>query len=62
MGIRKFFSFQQPVRFKGVQVLDLLRLASGKEAISSAGMPVFVWQDFAQIISTVDDASLSVVN
>ena len=24
------FAFQQPVRFKGVQVLDLLRLASGK--------------------------------
>lgn len=28
MGIS--FAFQQPVRFKGVQVLDLLRLASGK--------------------------------
>lgn len=25
------FAFQQPVRFKGVQVLDLLRLASGKQ-------------------------------
>ena len=25
------FAFQQPVRFKGVQVLDLLRLASGKK-------------------------------
>ena len=24
------FAFQQPVRFKGIQVLDLLRLASGK--------------------------------
>ncbi len=28
MGIG--FAFQQPVRFKGIQVLDLLRLASGK--------------------------------
>ena len=25
------FAFQQPVRFKGVQVIDLLRLASGKK-------------------------------
>ena len=25
------FAFQQPVRFKGVKVLDLLRLASGKQ-------------------------------
>ena len=25
------FAFQQPVRFKGIQVLDLLRLAAGKE-------------------------------
>ena len=29
MGIS--FAFQQPVRFKGVQVIDLLRLASGKK-------------------------------
>ena len=25
------FAFQQPVRFKGIQVLDLIRLASGKD-------------------------------
>ena len=25
------FSFQQPVRFKGIQVIDLLRLAAGKQ-------------------------------
>lgn len=25
------FAFQQPVRFKGIQVLDLLRIASGKQ-------------------------------
>jgi len=25
------FAFQQPVRFKGIQVIDLLRLAAGKE-------------------------------
>ena len=25
------FAFQQPVRFKGIQVIDLLRLASGKQ-------------------------------
>ncbi len=29
MGIG--FAFQQPVRFKGIQVVDLLRLASGRE-------------------------------
>ena len=29
MGIS--FAFQQPVRFKGIQVLDLLRIASGKK-------------------------------
>ena len=32
MGIS--FAFQQPVRFKGVQVLDLLRLAAGKMNLS----------------------------
>ena len=30
------FAFQQPVRFKGVQVLDLLRLAAGKKNLSVA--------------------------
>lgn len=30
------FAFQQPVRFKGVQVLDLLRLAAGKMNLSVA--------------------------
>ena len=34
MGIS--FAFQQPVRFKGVQVLDLLRLAAGKMNLSVA--------------------------
>ena len=29
MGIS--YAFQQPVRFKGIQVLDLLRIASGQE-------------------------------
>ena len=29
MGVS--FAFQQPVRFKGIRVIDLLRLASGKE-------------------------------
>lgn len=29
------FAFQQPVRFKGLQVLDLLRLASGKDITPS---------------------------
>lgn len=29
-GLGISFAFQQPVRFKGVQVLDLLRLAAGK--------------------------------
>ena len=34
MGIS--FAFQQPVRFQGVQVLDLLRLAAGKMNLSVA--------------------------
>ena len=34
MGIA--FAFQQPVRFKGLQVLDLLRLASGRDITPSA--------------------------
>lgn len=29
------FAFQQPVRFKGVQVLDLIRLASGRQDMST---------------------------
>lgn len=29
------FAFQQPVRFKGIQVMDLIRLASGKELSAS---------------------------
>lgn len=32
MGIS--YAFQQPVRFKGIQVLDLLRFASGKASLS----------------------------
>ena len=32
MGIS--FAFQQPVRFKGIRVLDMLRLSSGKESLS----------------------------
>ncbi|MBQ6590947.1 MAG: ATP-binding cassette domain-containing protein [Lachnospiraceae bacterium] len=30
------FAFQQPVRFKGIQVLDLIRLASGKRNMNAA--------------------------
>ena len=30
------FAFQQPVRFKGIQVLDLIRLAAGKQLSPSA--------------------------
>lgn len=30
------FAFQQPVRFKGIQVLDLLRIASGKRLSAAA--------------------------
>ena len=30
------FAFQQPVRFKGLQVLDLIRLASGNRTMSAA--------------------------
>lgn len=32
MGIS--FAFQQPVRFKGIRVIDMLRLASGKSTLS----------------------------
>lgn len=34
MGIS--FAFQQPVRFKGVQVLDLIRLAAGSQNMSAS--------------------------
>lgn len=34
MGIS--FAFQQPVRFKGIQVLDLIRLAAGNSNMSAA--------------------------
>lgn len=30
------FAFQQPVRFKGIQVLDLLRMASGQDLTTAA--------------------------
>ena len=30
------FAFQQPVRFKGIQVLDLIRLAAGNKRMSAA--------------------------
>ena len=30
------FAFQQPVRFKGIQVLDLIRLAAGKQLSAAA--------------------------
>ncbi len=35
MGIS--FAFQQPVRFKGIRVIDLLRLASGKKLSIASG-------------------------
>ena len=41
MGIG--FAFQQPVRFKGIQVLDLIRLAAGQE-LSVAGACVYLSQ------------------
>ncbi len=31
------FAFQQPVKFKGIQVLDLLRIASGKRLTAAQG-------------------------
>lgn len=39
MGVS--FAFQQPVRFKGIQVLDLLRLASGKN-LSAADACIYL--------------------
>ena len=40
MGIS--FAFQQPVRFKGIQVLDLLRLAAHDEKLSVADACVYL--------------------
>ena len=40
MGIS--FAFQQPVRFKGIQVLDLIRLAAHNDKMS-VQMPVFIF-------------------
>lgn len=40
MGIS--FAFQQPVRFKGIQVLDLLRLAAHDEKLSAADACVYL--------------------
>lgn len=36
------FAFQQPVRFKGIQVLDLIRLASGNKKLSAADACVYL--------------------
>ena len=36
------FAFQQPVRFKGIQVLDLLRLAAHDEKLSAADACVYL--------------------
>ena len=39
------FALQQPVRFKGIHVVDLLRLASGKQlSVSDASSAPGLWQ------------------
>jgi len=40
MGIS--FAFQQPVRFKGVQVLDLIRLAAKENLVGGGSLPLSV--------------------
>ena len=37
------FAFQQPVRFKGIRVLDLLRLASGKNLTTHEACEYLAW-------------------
>ena len=39
MGIS--FAFQQPVRFKGIQVLDLIRMAAGRSYFKDGGRRLF---------------------
>ena len=46
MGIS--FAFQQPVRFKGVQVLDLIRLAAKKNMSAAEEVNTFLKSDSAQ--------------
>ena len=36
------YAFQQPVRFKGIQVLDLVRLASGNKKLSAADACIYL--------------------
>ncbi|MBQ9612830.1 MAG: ATP-binding cassette domain-containing protein [Lachnospiraceae bacterium] len=36
------YAFQQPVRFKGIQVLDLIRLASGNKKLSAADACIYL--------------------
>ena len=51
MGIG--FAFQQPVRFKGLNVLDLLRIAAGKRCLSAMPASIFRRSGSAQrVIST----------
>ena len=35
------FAFQQPVRFKGIQVLDLIRMAAGRSYFKDGGRRLF---------------------
>ena len=52
MGIS--FAFQQPVRFKGIQVLDLIRLAAHDDRMSVAPAAISQrWDCAPGIISTV---------
>ena len=51
MGIS--FAFQQPVRFKGIQVLDLIRLAAHDDRMSVPAAISQRWDCAPGIISTV---------
>ena len=53
------FAFQQPVRFKGIRVKDLLRLASGKNLSVSAACDSLRWGSARETILTGRSTPLS---
>ena len=48
------FAFQQPVRFKGIQVIDLLRLASGKPLTVPSLYRVFFTNEWISSVTWTD--------
>ena len=67
------YAFQQPVRFKGIQVLDLLRIAAGKDRPLSivfdepeAGIDLWSFQNLIQVFERMQqkntDGSIIVIS